>query len=77
MKFMRLTVVLDVLLVSGAALAQTLPEDVAKKVDTVFEKWDRAGSPLGQTMPTGASHPRGVLSARSSEFRTVGRQNKK
>jgi CubicO group peptidase (beta-lactamase class C family) len=45
MKFMRLTVVLDVLLVSSLAHAQTLPQDVTKKVDTVFEKWDRPGSP--------------------------------
>jgi CubicO group peptidase (beta-lactamase class C family) len=45
MEFMRLTVVLDVLLVSSLAHAQTLPEDVTKKVDTVFEKWDRPGSP--------------------------------
>jgi CubicO group peptidase (beta-lactamase class C family) len=45
MKFMRLTVVLDILLVSSLAHTQTLPQDVTKKVDTVFEKWDRPGSP--------------------------------
>jgi CubicO group peptidase (beta-lactamase class C family) len=47
MKLMRLGVIVlvAILLVSSLAHAQTLPPDVTRKVDKVFEQWDRPGSP--------------------------------
>jgi CubicO group peptidase (beta-lactamase class C family) len=46
MKRMRWSVILPaLLLVSCLANAQTLPPDVTKQVDKVFEKWDKPDSP--------------------------------
>src|SRR5580693_8866279 len=46
MKLMRCSVILPaILLASSLAKAQTLPPDVARQVDKVFEKWDKPESP--------------------------------
>src|SRR5580704_6001648 len=46
MKLMRCSVILPaILLASSLAKAQTLPPDVARQVDKVFEKWDKPDSP--------------------------------
>jgi CubicO group peptidase (beta-lactamase class C family) len=46
MKLMRCGVILSAsLLASSLAKAQTLPPDVARQVDKVFEKWDKPESP--------------------------------
>jgi CubicO group peptidase (beta-lactamase class C family) len=46
MKLMRCGVILTAsLLASSLAKAQTLPPDVARQVDKVFEKWDKPESP--------------------------------
>ena len=47
MKLMRWDVVLPAILLASSSLAkaQTLPPDVTKQVDKVFEKWDKQDSP--------------------------------
>jgi CubicO group peptidase (beta-lactamase class C family) len=46
MKLMRWSVILSgIFLVSGTTKAQTLPPDVTKQVDKVFEKWNKSDSP--------------------------------
>jgi CubicO group peptidase (beta-lactamase class C family) len=46
MKLMRLGVVsMGIFLIWSVARAQTLPPDVARNVDKIFEKWDRPDSP--------------------------------